>query len=156
MAADTADLLALRRLIESYAIAVDDRDGAALAALFVPDGRLLVYEADSGEQSYAYRGRAELATLADEMERLYIRTLHVVANVVCEVDGDRATGTPYTIAHHLRDDGRGPQIVTMPVRYRDTYVRTAEGWCFEERICTVQWRERRLAIQWPPPPPAPS
>jgi SnoaL-like domain len=146
-----ADLLELRRLVDAYASAVDDRDGAAMAALFVPDGTLLVYEAGSHELSYSYRGRAELATVAAEMERLYERTFHFVGNFVCRVDGDRATGTPYCVAQHLRDDGRGPQIVVMPVRYRDTYVRTPDGWRFEERICIVQWRERRLAVQWPPP-----
>jgi catechol 2,3-dioxygenase-like lactoylglutathione lyase family enzyme len=146
----TADLLELRRLVDAYASAVDDGDGAGMAALFVPDGRLLVYEAGSDELAYSYRGPAELANVAAEMERLYTRTFHFVGNFVCEIDGDGATGTPYCVASHLRDDGRGPQIVVMPVRYRDTYVRTPDGWRFEERICTVQWRERRLAIQWPP------
>jgi len=146
-----ADLLELRQLVDAYAAAVDDGDGAAMAALFVPDGALLVYEAGSDELSYSYRGPAELETVALEMERLYERTFHFVGNFVCTIDGDRATGTPYCVAQHLRDDGRGPQIVVMPVRYRDTYVRTPDGWRFEERICTVQWRERRLAVQWPPP-----
>lgn len=152
MQTETADLLELRRLVDAYASAVDDRDGAAMAALFVPDGALLVYEAGSEELAYSYRGPDELATVASEMERLYERTFHFVGNFVCDVDGDRATGSPYCVAQHLRDDGRGPQIVVMPVRYRDTYVRTPAGWRFEERICIVQWRERRLAMQWPPSP----
>jgi catechol 2,3-dioxygenase-like lactoylglutathione lyase family enzyme len=145
------DQLELRRLLDVYAAAVDDRDGAAMAALFVADGRLLVYEADTGELSHAYRGRAELAQVAAEMERFYVRTFHFVGNFVCDLDGDRATGTPYCVAHHLRDDGRGPQVLVMPVRYRDAYVRTPDGWRFEERVCTVLWRERRPAVQWPPP-----
>ena len=144
------DLLELRRLVEAYAVAVDDGDGDALARLFVPDGALLVFDAGSGEQTYAYRGPAELATLPAELKRLYVRTFHLVGNVVCDVTGDTATGTPYTIAYHLRDDGRGPQIVVLPVRYRDRYVRTPDGWRFGERLCTVLWRERRPAVQWPP------
>jgi SnoaL-like domain len=144
------DRAALRELVDRYAEAVDDRRGAAMAELFVPDGRLLVHEADSGEQSHAYHGRSELAEVAAEMERLYLRTFHLVANFVCRLDGDRASGTPYCIAHHLRDDGRGLQVIVMPVRYRDSYLRTDQGWRFEERICTVQWRERRPAVQWPP------
>ena len=151
METTATDLLELRSLVDRYASAVDDGDGAAMAALFVPDGALLVYEAGSDELAYSYRGPDELATVAAEMKRLYLRTFHFVGNFVCEVDGDRATGTPYCVAQHLRDDGRGQQVVVMPVRYRDTYVRTPAGWRFEERICVVQWRERRLAIQWPPP-----
>lgn len=148
------DELELRRLVEAYAIAVDSGDGDTLAQLFVPDGALLVYDADTGEQTYSYRGRAELATLPRELEGIYIRTFHLVGNVVCDVQDDSATGTPYCVAHHLRDDGRGPQIVVTPVRYRDTYRRTAEGWRFVERICTVLWRERRPLVQWPPVAPA--
>jgi hypothetical protein len=149
--ANARDLLELRGLVDAYASAVDDRDGAAMAALFVPDGSLLVYEADSGELAHSYRGPEELATVAAEMERLYMRTFHFVGNFVCRVEGDRATGSPYCVAQHLRDDGRGAQIVVMPVRYQDTYVRTPDGWRFQTRICTVQWRERRPAVQWPPP-----
>lgn len=146
----TADHLELRRLIDAYASTVDDRDGEAMAALFVDRGELLVYEAETGELSHAYRGRTELARVAAEMADLYLRTFHLVANFVCELAGDRAAGTPYCIAHHLRDDGRGLQVIVMPVRYRDSYVRTDQGWRFEQRICTVQWRERRPAVQWPP------
>jgi hypothetical protein len=146
----TRDLLELRRLVEAYAVAVDDGDGDGLARLFVTDGALLVFDADSGEQTYAYHGAAELALLPKELAEIYIRTFHLVGNVVCEIEGDTATGTPYCLAHHLRDDGRGPQIVVMPVRYRDSYLRTPEGWRFVERLCTVLWRERRAPIQWPP------
>jgi SnoaL-like protein len=150
----TADLLELRRLVEAYATAVDDGDGEALARSFVDDGALLVYDAGTGEQTYAYRGPAELSSLPQELKELYLRTFHLVGNVVCAIDGNTASGTSYCIAHHLRDDGRGPQIVVLPVRYRDRYVRTADGWRFTERICTVLWRERRPANQWPPVSPA--
>ncbi len=148
-----ADIVALRQLIDRYACAVDDRESAALAALFVPGGRLIVYEADAPhEPTYVYQSAPDFATLVAEMERLYVRTFHLIGNVVCDVDGDRASGTVYCIAYHLRDDGRGAQIVTMPVRYRDSFVRTDAGWHFVQRLCIVQWRERRAAVQWPPQP----
>lgn len=153
---ETADRLQLRQLLDLYASAVDDRDGEAMAALFVPDGRLLVYEADTGELSHAYRGHAELVAVAEDMERFYLRTFHLVGNFACELAGDRATGTPYCVAHHLREDARGRSVVVMPVRYRDSYRRTDQGWRFEERVCTVLWRERRPAVQWPPSDQGPS
>jgi hypothetical protein len=150
----TSDLLELRRLVEASATAVDDGDGEALARSFVDSCALLVYDAGTGEQTYAYRGPDELASLPHELEELYLRTFHLVDNVVCDTEGDSATGTSYCVAHHLRDDSRGPQIVTLPVRYRDRYVRTVNGWRFAERICTVLWRQRRPANQWPPASPA--
>ncbi len=148
---DPADFLALRQLVDTYAAAVDDRDGEAMARLFVPEGKLIVYEAGSSEPAFSYLSPAEIATVAAEMERLYVRTFHFVGNFTCAVEGDTATGAPYCVAYHLREDGRGSQIVLMPVRYRDAYLRTLDGWRFVERLCTIQWRERRPANQWPPP-----
>jgi SnoaL-like domain len=148
MAPATPDLLELRRLVDAYAVAVDDRDPDALSALFAEGGALLVYEAGSDELQHAYRN-GELAQLTTDLERAYARTFHLVGNAVVDVDGDRATGTVYCLASHIRDGSRGATIATMPVRYRDRYVRTGDGWRFHERVATVLWRERGPA-QWPP------
>ena len=143
------DVLALHQLVDNYASAVDDRDVAAMIGLFVPGGSLIVHEGDEPEPVHRYTG-GELAEVIGDMERYYLQTFHFIGNHACQLDGDRATGTPYCVAYHLRDDGRGLQVVTIPVRYRDVYVRTAEGWRFEERVCRLLWRERRAAVQWPP------
>jgi hypothetical protein len=145
------DELELRRLVESYGVAVDDGDPEAIAALFVPDGALHVYEAGIDEPAYSYRAE-DFRRLTDELARAYLQVFHLVATVVVRVDGDHAAGTAYCLASHLRDDGRGAQVVWMPVRYRDRFARTDHGWRFEERVATLLWRERRLANQWPPRP----
>lgn len=142
------DEFELRRLAEAYGVAVDDRDPDALASLFASDGALLVYEAGSDELRYAYRD-ACFSPLTDDLAQAYVRTFHLVANVVVEIDGDTASGTVYCLASHLRDVGRGAQVGTMPVRYRDRYVRTPAGWRFAERVATVLWRDRRPVV-WPP------
>jgi hypothetical protein len=147
----TRDELELRRLVDAYGIAVDELDADAVAALFAPGGTLLVYEHGSDELKYSYRD-AGFKELIDDLAQSYLQMFHLVANFVVTIDGDRATGTTYCLASHLRDDGRGPQVVWMPVRYRDRFVRTDAGWRFEERYSIVLWRERRLATQWPPRP----
>ena len=142
------DELELRRLVEAYGVAVDDGDPGALAELFVSDGVLLVYEAGSDELRFAYRD-ARFEPLTEDLSRAYVRTFHLVANAVITIEGDTATGTVYCLASHLRDVGRGAQVGTMPVRYRDRYIRTAAGWRFAERVATILWRDRRPAV-WPP------
>jgi hypothetical protein len=150
MAAPTDDdERALRRLLGVYAAAVDDRDPATMIATFAPGGKLVVYEGEAAQPSWEYNGDEVAGVIAD-MERYYLATFHFLGNFVCDVDGDRATGNPYCIAYHLRDDGRGRQVISTPIRYRDTYVRTPAGWRFELRRCHILWRERRLAVQWPP------
>jgi SnoaL-like domain len=145
------DELELRRLVDAYGVAVDDFDPAAIAALFVPGGALLVYEAGSDELKYSYRDEG-FNELTAELSSSYLQMFHLVANFVVSIDGDRAAATTYCLASHLRDHAAGPQVVWMPVRYRDRFVRTAAGWRFEERVSIVLWRERRLAKQWPPLP----
>lgn len=149
MADPTRDELELRRLVDAYGVAVDDLDSDAVAALFVPGGALLVYEHGSDELKYSYRD-AGFKQLTDDLAQSYLQMFHLVANFLVTIDGDRATGITYCLASHLRDDGRGPQVVWMPVRYNDSFLRTETGWRFEERVSIVLWRERRLAQQWPP------
>jgi hypothetical protein len=146
----TDDLLALRRLADTYGMAVDDLDGPGMVAHFVPDGTLIVYLGAETEPAYRYRGE-EIAGVVADMEKSYVRTFHLIGNHVCEVDGDRATARTYCVAYHLRDDPRGEHVITTPVSYRDTCVRTPDGWRFQERVARILWRERRLTVQWPPP-----
>jgi hypothetical protein len=145
------DELDLRRLVDAYAIAVDDGDSDALASLFAPGGSLLVYNAGSDKLEHSYRDD-QFAQLTATLAEAFERTFHLVGNVVVHLNGDRATGTAYCLASHLRDDGRGPQVGDLRVRYRDRYLRTDDGWRFEERAATVLWRERRPTNQWPPKP----
>jgi hypothetical protein len=141
---DWQDELEIRRLIEAYAIAVDDLDPDAIAGLFVPGGRLLVHEAGSDELKYSY-DTGSFAELTDALRAAYGQIFHLVGNVVVKVESDRATGTVYCLAGHLRDSSRGPEASWIPVRYADRFVRTDAGWRFEERSSRLLWRERRPA-----------
>jgi hypothetical protein len=116
---------------------------------FVPDGSLVVFEGAATEPAFRYVGE-EIAAVVADMERFYAATFHLVANHVADVDGDHAACRTYCVAYHLRDDPRGQSVITTPASYRDTCVRTPGGWRFQERRCTLLWRERRLAVDWPP------
>ena len=63
-----------------------------------------------------------------------------------DLDGDRATGECYCLAHHVEvaDDG-SRSVMIMHIRYQDRYARTADGWKFEHRTLMVDWRETRPA-----------
>jgi hypothetical protein len=115
---------------------VDDRDRAAYAAAFVPEGRLTVYVPGADAPVAEYRGSG-LAGVIDFVLR-YEATLHFVGNHVCELDGDSASGQTYCLAHHLRRDGT---TLLLVARYRDAYVRTAAGWRFLSRDCRLLWKE---------------
>jgi hypothetical protein len=133
----TAETAAIRRLVDQYAIEADRRDGAALAALFVEEGRLLIHtdgDAD-GEPTGQRGGRAEIAAAIDTLAR-YRRTFHLVGQHVAEiVDEDHATAVTHCQAHHVTvaDDGSASDYV-MHIRYLDEFVRDEGGdWRFETR-----------------------
>jgi hypothetical protein len=69
--------------------------------------------------------------------------MHVVSNHRVEVDGDRASGVVYCLAHHNTVCDGVPHNLVMTIRYHDRYRRTAAGWRFEHRKIVRFWNELR-------------
>lgn len=110
----------IRQLTARYALALDSRDVAALAGLFVDDVRT----GDGGV------GRAALAAWFDRILRPYTVTFHLVGNQVVDlVDADHATGVVYCRPEHRVGD----QWIVMPMQYWDRYERRAGRWLFKSR-----------------------
>jgi len=122
------DLVALRLVAESYAMAVDRGDGALFAAQFTPEG---VLEAPRGR----FKGAEALSGVPAMMKRLYDRTHHAVVGLVPVFDGDQAEAETYTLARHFyRPDPGGPEFCyEMTVRYEDRFRRTDAGWRLARR-----------------------
>jgi len=138
----------LLRMGAAYALAVDERDDDALASLFVPDGRVVIYRLGDERPIAVMHGEA-LRGLTGILEETYVRTMHVVTNHLVHVDGDVATGAAYCVAHHYLDDGERSEDQQLFVAYRDRCVRTAGGWRFAEREIRRQWTAVHPAGQWP-------
>lgn len=141
---DPADRLALHDLVHRYAIAVDDGDTDAVAALFTADATLV--SPDPPERLDAvveHRGpdgvRAALTALGQ-----FRRTVHEVTGVVLDPDGDGARGRVAGVAHHYLERDQGLTDVRWRLRYDDHYVRTGPGWRIARRAVTV------LAIETSP------
>jgi hypothetical protein len=129
---DADDRLALRLLVDSYAMGCDRRDLDMLTACFADGGTNTVHWLDRD---------ATTMTAPHDLERIptglarYDQTLHVVSNHRVELDGDEATGHVYCIAHHLT----GKDDFVMHIRYEDRYVRTADGWRIATRDLRLLW-----------------
>jgi hypothetical protein len=133
------DQLALRRLADVYCSAVDDGDAALMASLFAPGGRLVVYQPDRPEPLRAWQGAEDFARLISVLTESYERWVHFLGNHWVEIDGDTATGQAYLLACHLRQGTSGQEEEIAVIRYRDSYVRTDDGWRFQERQAHRQW-----------------
>ena len=134
------DRAALRDLVEAYGRAIDRRDASLLVSLFTEDGALVFYE--DGAPARERRGHDALAGIIDYVSR-YSVTTHFIGNHTAWVDGDRATGETYCLAHHVSERDGEQRLVVMSIRYQDGYVRTGGAWKFERRDFLLDWQEDR-------------
>ena len=141
---ETADRLAIGELIDAYAHCADRRDARGQMDLFTDDTRFVVYmDATSDQPTQELRGREALAPVFDDL-RTYAATFHFNGQRTVAVDGDRATGESYCLAHHLsvsQDEQRTMMIAA--IRYLDAFVKQNGAWLFAERRLMVDWTETR-------------
>jgi ketosteroid isomerase-like protein len=142
--AEAADRLAIRELFDAYAHCADRRDAKGQMALFTKDTRFLVYmDATSDEPTQELRGRESLAPVFENLN-IYVATTHFNGQNTVALDGDRATGESYCIAHHVSagDDGQRTLMIAS-IRYLDEFVKQDGQWLFAERRLMVNWTETR-------------
>jgi ketosteroid isomerase-like protein len=141
---EAADRLAIRELIDAYARCADRRDAAGQMALFTDDSHFAVYmDATLHEPTQELHGRDALAPVFDDLNT-YVSTTHFNGQSTLVVDGERAAGESYCLAHHLSvgEDGRRTMMIAA-LRYLDELVKQDGVWLFAERRLMVDWTETR-------------
>ena len=142
--AEAADRLALRELFDAYAHCADRRDAEGQKALFTEDTRFAVYmDGEASEPTYVLEGREALTPVFDDLNR-YEATTHFNGQSTVTIDGNRATGESYTIAHHVYTEGGTRKIMIASLRYLDTFAKIDQSWYFAERNLILDWSETRL------------
>jgi ketosteroid isomerase-like protein len=116
-----ADEWAIEKLIIGYGALNDAADWDAVAALYVPDGRMSRPVAPDD----FIEGRD--AILGAFKARPPRTTRHICANVRVQVDGHSATAESQIMLFAAKDT---PPLVGS---YHDRLTRTPEGWRFTER-----------------------
>ena len=141
---EAADRLAIRELIDAYARCADRRDAKGQMALFTADTRFLVFmDATATEPTQELHGRDSLAPVFDNLNT-YAATTHFNGQSTLSLDGDRASGESYCLAHHLKatEDGQRTLMVAS-IRYLDDFVKQDGRWLFAERRLMVNWIDTR-------------
>src|SRR3982074_703037 len=103
---EAADRLALRELFDAYAHCADRRDAEGQKALFTSDTIFSVYmEGEGSEPTYVLNGREALTPVFADLNR-YEVTTHFNGQSTVTIEGNKATGESYTVAHPLyTEDG---------------------------------------------------
>ena len=143
---EIADRLAIRELVDAYAHCADRRDGTGQMALFTPDTHFVVYmDARSTIPSQELHGRESLAPVFENLNS-YKVTTHFNGQSTVQLDGDRATGISYCLAHHVTAGDGKDSLMIASIRYLDTFVKQDGRWYFAERKLMVDWIETRLLV----------
>jgi SnoaL-like protein len=141
--AEAADRLALRELFDAYAHCADRRDAEGQKALFTDDTVFAVYMDGGGsEATYVLHGREALTPVFDDLNR-YEVTTHFNGQSTVILEGDRATGESYTIAHHLYTEDGTRKIMIASLRYLDVFTKLDGAWYFAERKLILDWSDTR-------------
>src|SRR5262245_103896 len=150
-----ADKLEIRELLERFMRYVDDGDGARVVELFHHEAVLQL----SGT---VFSGREEIATLFSASEapgRLpwtepgellkQPGSLHIGANPIIEVDGNRAQAeTDFFV---IKRDDTGRARISLAGRYRDRLLRTEQGrWVFTNRtgVSVARPGDEGTDVEW--------
>jgi ketosteroid isomerase-like protein len=141
---EAADRLAIRELVETYAHCADRRDAKNQMALFTTDTHFVVYmNAKEPKPSQELHSREALAPVFADLNRYDATTHFVGQSTIFTLDGDRATGEAYCLAHHVTADGGKRRLMIASLRYLDTFAKIDEVWLFAERLLYVDWLEER-------------
>jgi ketosteroid isomerase-like protein len=146
-AAEAADRLAIRELVEAYAHCADRRDAKGQMSLFTADTHFVVYmNAKDPTPSQELHSREALAPVFVELNKYEATTHFIGQSTIFTLTGDRATGETYCLAHHVTVDAGGRRLMLASLRYLDAFVKTDGGWLFAERRLYVDWLEERTLL----------
>ncbi len=100
-------------------------------------------DATAAEPTQRLHGRESLAPVFDNLNT-YAATMHFNGQSTVSLDGDRATGESYCLAHHLSvgEDGQRTMMIAS-IRYLDEFVKQVGEWFFAERRLLVIWTVSR-------------
>ena len=144
-AAEQADRLAIRELIDAYAHCADRRDADGQKALFTDDTHFVVYmEGQGSEPTQVLDGREALTPVFDDLNR-YEATMHFNGQSTVTLDHEWGSGESYCIAHHLYSEGDERKLMVAYLRYDDRFIKVDGAWRFAARSLYVDWAETRIS-----------
>ena len=133
---DVLDQLALSRLVDLYARAIDRLDLVLLRSLYADDA--------IHDHGAMFRGGPDAFAEFVGRSMHGMRTHHFMGNRLFVVAGDEAEGETYAVNSHVIDAGT-PQARDYVAggRYLDRFRRAAHGWRFAYRARVIDWSQER-------------
>src|ERR1700747_3798806 len=132
---EAADRLAIRELVEAYAHCADRRDAKGQMSLFTANTHFVVYmNAKDSMPSQELHSREALAPVFAELNKYDATTHFIGQSTIYTLNGSRAIGETYCLAHHVTADGEKRRLMLASLRYHDTFVKMDGEGVFGERL----------------------
>jgi hypothetical protein len=147
------DYIEIQQLVAKYAKAIDtcSNNGYDYADLFTPDGAFV--PSFEGKPGTPIQGREKLAEVSGGGSRgcknvgwIEQGVRHLYVNHIITPTAEGATGTVDMLMIGLGGD---PNKIQYDGYYEDTYVRTARGWRFKQRLHHAIYRAANPATPAP-------
>lgn len=132
-ASTVSDRLAIQDVLNAYAEGIDARDWTLVLGVFTPDA-VVDYTAVGGPRC----GPTDLVDWLEEVLGQTPLTDHFMLNSRIRVEGDAATAITSLLNPFFVPGGR--EAMLFGGRYRDSLVRTGDGWRIHERLQTTTWQ----------------
>ena len=119
------------------------RDAKGQMSLFTPDAHFVVFmDTRSDKPSMELKRREDLASVFHELNK-YEATTHFMGQSTVVLDGERATGETYCIAHHVSAFEGKRTLFIASLRYYDVFAKVEGKWLFAERKIVADWTDTR-------------
>jgi len=123
---------AVRELMQRYSRAADDRDIAALTAIFHPQAEIT-----------GARGPQTVDEWLETMRgpRTFPSSMHLVGDPLIDFDVEAVSATvdTYAVVYQLSDPGSGHNDLTLGIRYLDEAVLHEGRWVIRRRRAQTLW-----------------
>lgn len=143
---EISDRLEIQDLFSRYCFAIDERDWDTLDTIFTADAQIDYSESGGAKGSVS----GIKAWLPGALER-FPAFQHLVATTKLTLNGDRATSRTILFNPMVHEgEGGARQTFFMGLWYRDTLVRTPDGWRISERYEEMSWTHNVPDLAPPP------
>jgi hypothetical protein len=137
-AAEAADRVAIREVLERYLFALDRRDFSGLASCFGSDAQAEYVLSASGPPE-RLSGVDEIVSFLRRIEAFPAST-HTWGNAGIQIDGDGAESDLLVTATLVNGPAASARVSVRGIRYVDRLVRSGDGWLIAHRRHAPIWQ----------------
>lgn len=139
-ASDIADKVAIRELVDNFAILADKKDIQAQMLLFTEQAEVTSY--NGGKAQPTLTGRQTIGKAFSDYLALFKTVYHLNGQQVTNIQGDKATSTLYGYVILINIENGDSVMHKRGVVYNDHYIKQNGHWLIDKRESHFVWAEK--------------